>query len=317
MKTKRVYSWVLLFLCLLLCLSSAFSAESIELDRDVSLTLHSHYEEINVPNMPFSLYRVADISADGKYSLCGDFTRYSNQVKLSALNNGHIAALGETLTGLAQRDELSPLCKGKTNGNGMLAFPKEGVSMKPGLYLAVGELTKLNGYCYITEPLLIMLPHPVEEEALDYDVIASPKLDRWAEGEGVTRCKVLKVWADTGHMASRPKEISVQLLKDGTAIDTVKLNAGNKWSYTWEELSEGSQYRVTETAVTNYTTLIQPEGITYVITNTHKDGSETPDSPDPLLPSTGTSWYLVPFLLSGGLLFIVVGLFIKRRQAEA
>ena len=47
--------------------------------------------------------------------------------------------------------------------------------------------------------------------------------------------RVLKIWKDDIPQ-SRPKEIVIQLLKDGVIYDTVTLNAVNNWRYTWEKL---------------------------------------------------------------------------------
>lgn len=60
---------------------------------------------------------------------------------------------------------------------------------------------------------------------------------------------VHKQWVGTGNP---PESIKVDLLSDGTVIDTVDLNADNHWSYRWDKLAEGSVYTVEEHPVPGY-----------------------------------------------------------------
>ena len=97
-----------------------------------------------------------------------------------------------------------------------------------------------------------------------------------------TNVKVSLDWKDEDG-ASRPDEIEVTLCADDDEVETVKLNAGNNWEYTWENLLEkkGSvdiEYTVSQTKIPGYTldsnisrtesTDNKPGSVDIVITNT-------------------------------------------------
>lgn len=170
---------------------------------------------------------------------------------------------------------------------------------------------------------MVMLPSlDKENNTWIYDVTANAKHDSEPvpeEPKTITR-KVLKVWKDEGHEKERPKEIEVQLLKDGEVFDTVTLSTSNDWRYTWDELDESFKWTVAEKELEDYTVLVTREGTTFVVTNTYDEGTpenpEQPENPDqpgnPTLPQTGQLWWPVPVLVAGGLLLIVIGLLRRR-----
>lgn len=110
------------------------------------------------------------------------------------------------------------------------------------------------------------------------------------ENETVT-LSVSKVWND-GNYANRPASVSVQLYKDGTAYgEPVSLNAGNNWSYVWNNLAESATWTVDEVNVPDgYTKTVTQDGTNWVVTNTRTvptDNPATPDEPDkPSIPTS-------------------------------
>ena len=90
----------------------------------------------------------------------------------------------------------------------------------------------------------------------------------------------MKVWKDDGQESDRPESITVELLQNGKAINTKKLDKSNNWRYTWTGLSWGSTYTVNEISLSDkYTVSTDQEGNTWVITNTHTTDIEDPDTP--------------------------------------
>ena len=182
---------------------------------------------------------------------------------------------------------------------------------------------------YTVEPSLICLPCADEtSNTWDYDAALAPKHDREplppAPSDDTVERKVLKVW-DDGNAASRPQEITVQLLKGGVVYDTVRLNAKNSWRYTWSKLpkydASGRRitWTVTETAVGGYTVSIRQEGVTFVVTN-----SRTPSTPaqpstpaGPSLPQTGTVWWPVGLLAVCGAVLVLAGLRCGKGKRDA
>ena len=92
-----------------------------------------------------------------------------------------------------------------------------------------------------------------------------------------------KIWKDDGNESARPKEITVQLLKDGDVCDTQTLNKANNWRYTWEKLDDDYEWTVTEKAVSGYETTVVQNGVTFTITNT-KPGTVVPPVTQTKLP---------------------------------
>ena len=95
---------------------------------------------------------------------------------------------------------------------------------------------------------------------------------------GKTSISVIKAWEDGNNQDGlRPADIKVQLYADGTPEgEEITLNAGNQWSYTWNDLDEMKSgqkivYTVEEAGkVTGYDTVVSGEAKTgYVITNSH------------------------------------------------
>lgn len=321
---KRVCGLLLAAVCLLaLLLPRASAAGTVDTAKPVSLTVSCHYAGQAVQGVSFDLYRVADIDAFARFTLCGDFQAYP--VRLDGLSGGNWRALAVTLAAYAARDRLTPQDAGETDGRGLLRFPSRAASLLPGLYLVVGKQTASGGKLYSAEPFLVSLPDL--DEAADrwiYDVSAAPKLraDEPGAPGGTTARKVLKIW-DDGQSAARPRTLCVQLLQNGAVYDTVTLSGETNWRYTWDALpkygADGAFIRwdIAELVPDGYTVLVSSEGGTFVLTNSKPANSEppppTPGGPDtPILPQTGSLWWPVPVLAACGLLLLLLGLRKKR-----
>ena len=77
-----------------------------------------------------------------------------------------------------------------------------------------------------------------------------------------------KAWNHNGGK-NLPESITVTLYKNDEVYDTVVLNDGNSWTYTWEGLNDASQWRVDETDVpAGYTKEVTVDGYEFTITNT-------------------------------------------------
>lgn len=92
-----------------------------------------------------------------------------------------------------------------------------------------------------------------------------------------TGLTVNKVWDDDADADGiRPSSVDVQLLADGTVIDTVTLSEANSWRHTWSNLEVGPDYSVEEVNVPDgYEDSVTNAGMVWTITNSH-----TPDEPD-------------------------------------
>lgn len=285
---KTLARMLLAVLALLLLLPiPALAAESIDLNRDCELTISAQDGETPLVGVSYSLYRVADVDRTGALKATGDFSEF--HVDLEHQSGDIWKTLASTLEGYVLRDQLKPLDSGRTNKQGQLRFPTGSEKLQPGLYLVLGSRHVQNGKVYDAQPFMVMLPAlDRTANAWSYSVTVNGKFESHdpsgpgpePEPETITR-KVLKVWQDGGNQAARPKEVVVQLLRDGQVYDTVALRAENNWSYTWEELSNDYRWNVVEKTEGDYTVQVVREGITFVVTNTFTPTPPPEKDPDP------------------------------------
>ena len=328
---KRLPALILCFLMVSVLLPvQAYAAEKIDLNQGVGLRIS--YQDNNKPlsGAEFRIYLVATVDEYGELTVTEDFAQFNVQIKGG--DDDAWRALASTLEGYVLRDDISPADSGKTNDKGVVSFPSTGKSLKAGLYFVLGHRHTQNGYRYDPAPFMVMLPGLDKENNIwVYDVTLNAKFDSSQipdnPDDNTIDRKVLKVWADDGHEKDRPKEVIVQLLRDGKVYDTVTLNAANNWRYTWTALNDRYTWTIVEKELEGYTVGVTREGITFVVTNTYNEeipdgptptAPTTPDKPTtptkPTLPQTGQLWWPVPVLIAAGLLFVVIGL-VRRRGA--
>ena len=88
---------------------------------------------------------------------------------------------------------------------------------------------------------------------------------------------VKKVWDDNGD-PSRPKSVTVNLMRDGVKRESVELSEENHWTYVWDQLDDRYTWTVTENVPTGYTASYKTVDNTIFITN-HNDYEPAPDVP--------------------------------------
>ena len=90
-----------------------------------------------------------------------------------------------------------------------------------------------------------------------------------AEGISYETLTVNKVWEDNGY-PGRPASVNVDLLRDGEVYATAALDAGNEWTYTWQQLDDRYEWAVEEQVPTGYDARYTTDGNTVTVTN-HMD----------------------------------------------
>lgn len=304
-----------LLLAILMLPITVYAAGSIDPAQDVKLTLS--YQEQNTPitGAEFGIYLVATVDETGELTVTEAFKQFN--VDIRGKNDEAWKDLASTLEGYVLRDNITATDSGKTDQNGSLTFPTDSRQLTKGLYLVLGQRHEQDGYRYEASPFMVMLPtQDTEENKWLYEVSVNPKHNASLipyEPSTVTR-KVLKVWDDAGSENQRPKEVIIQLLKNGTIYDTVTLNQENDWRYTWTGLDESCAWQVTEKEMTGYSVTIRREDSTFVVTNTRSGGSPENPGQDTKLPQTGVLWWPVPLLICGGLLFLIIGVLGQRKK---
>lgn len=214
-------------------------------------------------NVTFRAYKVADW--DGR----GGFT-WDARLQEKSIDLDNFDTLANTIAPYVRAWD--PTATEKTGGDGTVTFSGLGT----GAFLILGDRYGR----YTPQPVLISLPYKGENE-----VKANVKYDYESGGGGSSGrdITVKKVWADTGHTDQRPKEVVVQLLKNGAVHATVTLNADNNWKHTWSGLSKNATWEVTEVSVPDgYTVSVDKNGWTFTVVNTYSPPPppEEPDQPD-------------------------------------
>ena len=288
---KKIYRRSLAFLISVITIvflfipANAYSSKDIDSGKDITLNISYQDGDMPLVGAKFNVYLVATLSEQGKLVPTELFSGYNVDIPKS--NGEAWRVLASTLEGYVLRDNIASDNSGKTDNEGFLSFPVGERNLKPGLYLVLGQRHIQEGYRYDASPFMLMLPaEDMGSSELHYDVTANAKHVsipfRNDTAERIITRKVLKVWDDKGNEAKRPKEIVVQLLKDGEIFDTVKLNAENNWQYAWDNLEDVYAWTVVEKEMDNYYVGVVREGITFVIKNTYKPSSSEliPTTPD-------------------------------------
>ncbi|MBR5309911.1 MAG: Cna B-type domain-containing protein [Oscillospiraceae bacterium] len=319
---NKIFALMLSFLFVFLSFPvNAFGYDYIDVNNEPAFFVEFKDGEKPISGAKFEIFLVAEIDSYGNYHPLEEYASFNiNEASKSQQGWRELAI---TLEGFVQKEGIAPYLSGTTDKDGFLDFYEEEKPPKCGLYLLVGYPHAQEGFVYTAESTMVLLPSwNSEEKVWNYDVTIKPKYSVKPETEEeiyVTR-KVLKTWNDKGFEEKRPKEITVYLLCDGKVYESVTLNRKNNWRYAWENLDDDHRWTVTEKAVPGYAFSIKREGITFVITNTYEETSPEPVVPqkpaEPQLPQTGQLWWPVPALAFGGILFIALGMILKRRSQK-
>ncbi len=304
---KRVLSLLFCILILLTAALPAFAAES------GSVTVMFYHDGKPVADASFQIYKAAEWTGSG-YSLLEPFSKYS--VRLADESSSEEwKAIASTLASYAARDGIQPLASGVTDADGKALF--EGLS--DGLYLVTGAAAELDDLTLLPRPMLVTVPYTSSNGVKEYDVTTEPKYEVQKETDDTIVRRALKIWKDDGNEASRPKDVTVQLLCDGKVFDEQVLSASNNWAYTWEGLDAAHDWQLTEKDVPEgYKVEITRQDVTFTVTNTNDNPPPPPtDTPnEPTLPQTGLLWWPVPLLGGTGALLLFLGIFLLLRKKD-
>lgn len=123
--------------------------------------------------MPFAVYRVADVSQYGSFTLLPQYTGSKaavSQLTQDAAIDWRKAA--QQLRAWTKNNAISADAQKNTDKNGTATFSQ----LTTGLYLVVGSDAQSNGKKYCTSPFLVSVPELTENQtAWQYDVTANPK----------------------------------------------------------------------------------------------------------------------------------------------
>lgn len=139
------------------------------------------------------------------------------------------------------------------------------------------------------------------------------------DNQELTSIFVEKEWKGTSSDREIPQYIEVELYKDGKLYSVVVLDDSNLWKHTWRNLDKNAVWGVLEkTILDDFDTTYKRDGFDFIITNTYKESEEENDLELDLetdgdrIPETGSFASQVPVFISIGLIFILLGILLKR-----
>ena len=306
---KKIYGKVIgILVCMLLSIFytpiKAQAYSRVDTEQMCSIEISADTEGV-----AFRIYQVAEMSEIAEFTVTDTFSGYSVELEQEDQEGWRAQALA--LAGYVQRDQIAALAEGVTDEAGMLRI----TDLTPGLYLVLGTSYETENVRYTFTPFLVSLPNLTESDEWEYHPVIRPKYEQQTKPDSTT-IQAVKTWKDNGNEKKRPAEIVVQLLKDGQVYEEKALNAGNNWRYVWKDLSADAEWSITEKKVpAAYTVKVEKEGNTYIVTNTYNT-PDKPRTPGGKLPQTGQLWWPVPWLALGGIIMILLGCMMRRRESE-
>ncbi len=303
----------LLALCSCIVILGAFllasvtaSATTIETEKLSSLTVIYKDCEAAFSGLTIKTYRIADVSEDGKYTLCGNFKKYPVSL-YDVRSQAEWRSITSTLASYAVADKLQPTKMQTTDETGTVRYD----GLLPGMYLTLSVKNEGTGQITVFENFLTAIPQPTDDGTYNYDVTAYPKNTRHTPTLKKISHKVIKQWKDNDCQSKRPSEIKVDLYKDGELQETVSLSGKNNWVYEWTAADDGSNWSAVERDIPDdYKVNVTKQGNTIILTNIYFGGGLEP-------PQTGDTSNIEPYIVVmcvSGLTMILLSLWKKRYE---
>ena len=278
---------VLLIVWVLFMMPMTVFAEEFDSNRigSISVTLMDPNGITPIVGAELSVYYVATVKLNGADRPSYTFTDMFEDCGCALNDPALIATLDAFVA-----EHATPVEKQMTDARGSAEF----TNLPLGLYF-VKQTGTVAGYAPCTS-FLVTVPNYSNDNYV-YDVNASPKTDI-AKLVDIT---IKKVW-NTDKSTSIADSVTVQLLKDGTVIETAVLNGQNHWQVTYKDMPESDAYSILEVNVPKgFTATYSQRGFVFIVTNTAS------------LAQTGQLIWPIPVLAMAGLCLITVGTTVLRK----
>ncbi len=298
--------------CQVQAASTADASEPISVNQECTLTLSYACDGTVFEDVSIKLYKIADVSSDFQYKLTSSFEK-SALILNGVRTNGEWGVIRSTLEAHIVAENIAADAIAKTDSEGIVCFE----DLKPGLYLAVvGTVTQEDVTCFF-DSALVALPGLNTEGVWEYQVTVASKSEMIPPSDKEIELKVLKLWKGDEGSSARPKNIEVEIFRDGASYKKVVLSEDDNWSYSWTAKDDGAKWTVIErNTPSRYTMTAQNRDTSFILTNTY-----TPSKPDepPDTPQTGDTSNImlyVIFMIVSGSMLIILGIIGKRSAHE-
>jgi hypothetical protein len=256
----NIAALLIMVMVITLCLPVRVSARGlIDVNQagDLTLIFRSNEAEnldniIPITGVQIKIYKVADISSTGEFTLFNTYSNISNfPVKdINRINDQQTwKQVASVIGGFIYQNNVWPSATLTTDDEGSAHFT--GIDL--GLYY-VGPVTKEANDClYSFDPFMISVPGLDENDEWvnpAYYVVGTVKCKITYEPD-IEYFEVLKNWNDSGYENYRPASIQVTIYCDGNEYAIVTLDSSNNWRYTWE-YEEGHEWTLAETVSGTY-----------------------------------------------------------------
>ena len=289
---KRRFGTLILLVALCLgLLPLRAKADNIDTQRSCRLSVTYRYDTTAFSGQTVKLYKIADVSADFRYTLTEAFAATHLQPN-GIQTNREWDVFRSTLESYILFQRTEPTMTVTTDDSGCASFS----DLTPGLYLTSAVEIAQEALTCVFQSALVALPG-LTSGVWDYDisVAAKPDILPPIDPDGETEFQVVKLWKGDEGKSTRPQSVQVEIFRDTISHRIVTLSAENNWSYRWIS-EEGVDWKVVERNVpAGYVMTVAQQETTFLITNT------LPDRPGPQPPKTGDS---TPILLYTVLLFV-------------
>ena len=317
---NRKFAIILISICLcfhlmshqIFAASTSDAVEPIIPEKECSLTISYCYGEAAFSSAEVRLYRIAEVSADFKYTLTRSFEPFGlilNGIRTADEWNVIRSTLETNILAYNIPSEFSSL----TNEDGQVTFD----GLKTGMYLAVINQAEHWESYYQFDSALIALPGLENDGRWQYQVSVNakgeilPPIDPDSELE----LKVLKLWKGEENQNDRPKSIEVEIFCNGISYKNIILSEENHWAYSWVAKDDGSDWTAIERNVPQgYTMTVEQRRSTFVLTNTWMP--TYPDDPgEP--PQTGDTFNMMLYIMlmiGSGCMLVILGVAGKKSR---
>ena len=252
----------------------------------ISLTMTAQGGAYPLEGAEFSIFYVATVGINTEDKLNYTYTEEFKDCGV-ALEDANLLATLDTFVS----EETVPDGRVVTDAQGKATCS----NLPLGLYF-VKQTGEVDGFA-ICDSFLVTVPQETSEGYV-YDVNATPKTDVIK----LVDITIKKVWNEDTSTAI-PSSVTVQLLRNGTVVETAKLNKQNNWQITYADLPESDGYSIKEVNVPKgFTATYAKKGYEFTVTNTAS------------LAQTGQLIWPIPVLAAAGMFLLLLGFVILRKS---